>query len=208
MDSGLSSEMTNTYLEHRALARLLGRSERFDRQAIVDRMRELDHGLWVHASLVAETAGRLADRLRIHGQARTLLIDAAWVHDVGKLTVSRTILDKPGPLDSAEWAEMREHPARAADFLSSSPGMVEVAPLVRHHHERYDGTGYPGRLAAESIPLGARIICVVDAFDAMTSERAYRTAMPVDAALSELRRCSGTQFDPVVTEAFLWIASR
>ena len=101
--------------------------------------------------------------------------------------------------------EMRKHPARGADFLSSAATFQHVAELVRHHHERFDGGGYPAGLAGVGIPLGSRVICVVDAYDAMTTERPYCHAMSPEVALDEVRRCSGTQFDPEIVMAFVSI---
>lgn len=178
-----------------------------DCPALVQRMRELDEELWSHARMVTSLTSKLADQFRLSEHDRALLIDAAWLHDLGKLTISRTIIDKPATLDAKEWREMRTHPIRAADFLRSSTTVVDIVPLVRHHHERFDGMGYPDRLAGEAIPFGARVIAVVDAFDAMTTERAYRGAIPAGEAFTELRRCAGTQFDPEVVDAFLRAAA-
>ena len=113
-----------------------------------------------------------------------------------------TILNKPGPLDEEEWAFMRRHTTIGEAILSAAPALVPVARIVRSSHERFDGDGYPDRLAGEDIPLPARVIAVCDAYDAMTSDRAYRRGMSPEAALEELRRGAGTQFDPAVVEAF------
>ena len=199
--------MTISHPVRQTLETIIGREMTRDRCMIARRMRELDAELWQHARLVAHAADQLAARLRMTSGERARLADAAWLHDLGKLTIPRVILDKPGPLDGEEWAIIREHPARAADFLASETVLVDIAPLVRHHHERYDGTGYPDRLPATSIPLGARIIGVVDAFDAMTTERSYRGALSFEAALCELQQGAGSQFDPTITEAFMDIAT-
>lgn len=173
---------------------------------IAQRMRELDIILWQHARLVARTTDRLAHCFQLSDRERSQLLDAAWLHDIGKLTIPNAILNKPAALDSAEWAIVRAHPETAAAYLSNVPSMQDIAPIVRHHHERFDGAGYPDRLAAYAIPSAARIICVVDAFEAMTTERPYRNALSFEAALKELQRCSGTQFDPTVVQAFVDIA--
>ena len=128
---------------------------------------------------------------------------AAELHDIGKMAVPDAILDKPGPLDHDEWSFMRRHTLIGESILSASPTLVPVAKLVRASHESFDGTGYPDGKAGNDIPLGARIVAVCDAYDAMTSDRAYRSAMSGEAAIEELRRASGTQFDPAVVEAFV-----
>jgi HD-GYP domain-containing protein (c-di-GMP phosphodiesterase class II) len=127
---------------------------------------------------------------------------AAELHDVGKFAVPDAILQKPGPLDDVEWSFMRQHTIVGDRILSAAPALEPVAKLVRASHERYDGNGYPDRLAGDDIPLGARIVAVCDAFHAMTSDRPYRRAIPMQNALLELRRCSGLQFDPDVVTAF------
>jgi HD-GYP domain-containing protein (c-di-GMP phosphodiesterase class II) len=126
----------------------------------------------------------------------------ALLHDIGKLRVPDEILNKPGKLDPAEWAIIKRHPADGQEMLDRIGGVLaHVGLIVRGHHERWDGGGYPDGLAGSDIPLAARIICVCDAYSAMTTNRPYRGAMPVEEALSELRACSGAQFDPAVVEA-------
>jgi putative nucleotidyltransferase with HDIG domain len=133
---------------------------------------------------------------------------AALLHDVGKIGIPDSVLHKPGPLDEAEWRIMREHPVIGERILRQVPGLERVAAAVRHEHERWDGGGYPDGLAGESIPLESRIILVCDAYHAMTSDRPYRSRMPREEALAELRKCAGTQFDPQVVDALCAIASR
>ena len=113
-----------------------------------------------------------------------------------------SILNKNGPLDDAEWGAIRQHTIVGDRILSAAPALEPVAKLVRASHERYDGRGYPDRLAGDEIPLGARIVAVCDAYHAMTSDRPYRKAMPMRTAITELRRCAGLQFDPDVVKAF------
>jgi HD-GYP domain-containing protein (c-di-GMP phosphodiesterase class II) len=127
----------------------------------------------------------------------------ALLHDVGKIGVTDAILRKPGPLDSEEYEEILEHPAKGRNILSNIGYLEKMIPCVLHHHERYDGNGYPERLAGTDIPLPGRIISVADAFDAMTSDRPYRRGLPLQRALAELRRGAGRQFDPKVVRAFL-----
>src|SRR2546421_39461 len=127
---------------------------------------------------------------------------AAELHDVGKLAIPDSILNKPGPLDQEEWAFMRRHTLIGERIVASAVSLREAAPIVRATHERWDGAGYPDGVGGEQIPLAARIIAVCDAFDAMVTTRPYRIGMSPEDALAELRRCAGTQFDPAVVDAF------
>jgi HD-GYP domain-containing protein (c-di-GMP phosphodiesterase class II) len=128
---------------------------------------------------------------------------AGILHDIGKIAIDSQILNKPGPLTASEWAIMREHSTIGADLLMGIPFLEKASELVLCHHERFDGKGYPGGLKGEDIPLGARLIAVADAFDTMTTDRAYRPAMSVDAAVKELHSCAGGQFCPVAVKAFI-----
>lgn len=125
------------------------------------------------------------------------------LHDVGKVGVPERILNKPGPLTAAEWRVMRTHPTIGSQILTGIPGMENAAEVVRCHHEMWSGDGYPAGLRREEIPLPARVFQVVDAFDAMTTDRPYRAAMGVDRAVAELKRVAGTQFDPEVVAVFV-----
>ncbi|MEW5871765.1 MAG: HD domain-containing phosphohydrolase [Chloroflexota bacterium] len=127
----------------------------------------------------------------------------AILHDIGKIYIAESILAKAGPLDMQEWAEMKQHTVVGAELLQSVPYLSQVIPIIRHHHERWDGTGYPDGLAGEEIPLGARIVSVADSFDAMTSARVYQQASPYELAKSEIEAGSGTKYDPEVVQAFL-----
>ncbi|HEX2030639.1 MAG TPA: HD domain-containing phosphohydrolase [Actinomycetota bacterium] len=128
------------------------------------------------------------------------------LHDIGKVGISERVLMKPGPLSPAEWAEMRTHPVLGAQIVSPIRMLGDAVDIIRFHHERYDGSGYPHGLKGDQIPLAARIFSVVDAFDAITSERPYRAARSAEEALDEIVRCSGTHFDPEVVEAFVVLA--
>jgi HD-GYP domain-containing protein (c-di-GMP phosphodiesterase class II) len=125
------------------------------------------------------------------------------LHDVGKIAVDAGILRKPGPLTEAELAHIRIHPVAGARLIDGVADLLPALPYVLHHHERWDGNGYPEGRAAETIPVEARLLGVADAFDAMTSHRPYRRALTVERALAEVKRCAGTQFDPELARAFV-----
>jgi len=156
-----------------------------------------------HSSEVADLATRVARKLGQVGEALDEIARGAELHDIGKVGIPDAILTKTGPLDADEWEFMRQHPILGERILNGAPALRPVARLVRASHERWDGSGYPDRLAGEDIPLGARIVAVCDAYEAMTADRSYRRALPHDVACRELRANAGTQFDPAVVEAFL-----
>jgi len=128
---------------------------------------------------------------------------AGILHDIGKISVDSTVLNKPGSLSESEWEIIREHPTIGANLLREIPFLEKASELVHYHHEKYDGGGYPNGLGGEAIPLGARLIAVADAFDTMTTDRSYRAALTVDHAVKELHDCSGSQFCPVAVKAFI-----
>jgi putative two-component system response regulator len=128
---------------------------------------------------------------------------AGLLHDVGKIGVPEPILQKAGKLTVEEFDVMKKHPGIGAKILGDVPQLEDVIPGVLCHHERYDGKGYPHGLAGKDIPQIGRIICLADCFDAMTSNRTYRKALPIEVAMAEIRRCAGTQFDPAISEIFL-----
>ncbi|MGZ8428299.1 MAG: HD-GYP domain-containing protein [Candidatus Deferrimicrobiaceae bacterium] len=128
---------------------------------------------------------------------------AASLHDLGKIGVRDAILNKPGRLTDEEMGEVVRHPEMATRILSPIPFFRKLLPSIRHHHERFDGLGYPGRIKGKDIPLDSRIMAVCDAYDAMTSDRAYRAALPAEDAAAEILRCSGTQLDPEIVSVFL-----
>ncbi|MGI8975083.1 MAG: HD-GYP domain-containing protein [Gaiella sp.] len=154
-----------------------------------------------HASRVAGHAEAIATRLGWDDERLDQLRVGAALHDIGKLNVRPAVLAKPGRLDEAELAEIRTHPVEGAWLIAGVPSLASALPYVLFHHERWDGLGYPTRRAATEIPIEGRILALADAFDAMTSPRAYRTACAPDDALGEVRRCAGTQFDPELAEA-------
>jgi len=168
-----------------------------------------DRHIGGHQERTSLWAAALAERM---GLPRERVLDiriASLLHDIGKVSVSEGILNKPGKLTEEEFAKVKQHaPLGATMMISEAEALQQLATIVRHHHERFDGKGYPDGLAGEDIPLAARIMSVVDVFDAMTHDRAYRKALSREEAIAELERGAGTQFDPAVVEAFLALLKR
>ena len=162
-----------------------------------------DHYTFEHSRRVAALAGATAKALGLPSDQGEVIEMAARLHDVGKIGIKSTVLLNPAQLGDREQQEMRSHPEVGARLVAKFPEFSRGRDLVLAHHERYDGSGYPRGLAGDRIPLGARIIAVADAWDAMTSHRAYRDAIELDRAYAELVRGRGTQFDPAVLDAFL-----
>jgi putative nucleotidyltransferase with HDIG domain len=156
-----------------------------------------------HSRRVSRDAVRLAQRLSLPPRKIETIRHAALLHDIGKIGVKDAVLLKPGPLDAEEARHIQRHPALGAAILQSVEHFKEIAQIVRHHHERFDGTGYPGRLTGADIPLGSRIVTITDAFDAMITTRPYRAGMPVEEAVRELVRHKGTQFDAQLVDVFV-----
>jgi HD-GYP domain-containing protein (c-di-GMP phosphodiesterase class II) len=156
-----------------------------------------------HSARVARTAHAVGVRLGCDESRLALLRLGGALHDIGKLVVSEAVLNKPGPLTSAEQAEVREHPEAGARMVALDRSLRPALPAVLYHHERWDGLGYPTGRAGSEIPLEARILAVTDSFDAMTSDRPYRAALTHEQAIAEVERCSGSQFDPDVALVFL-----
>jgi putative nucleotidyltransferase with HDIG domain len=161
-----------------------------------------------HSRAVAECAVQVADQLGLAGADLEAVRVGALLHDVGKIAVSDALLQKAGPLTDEEWLEMREHPATAQRLLGGLPLPEDSVRAIRHHHERFDGRGYPDGLSAERIPLAARIIAVADAYHAMTSDRPYRGRLSLAQARAEIQRCAGSHFCPRVVDAFLSVSVR
>jgi two-component system cell cycle response regulator len=161
-----------------------------------------------HVNAVCDLACEAAEELGVTGTELETLRHAASLHDIGKMAIPESILEKRGALSDTEWALIRRHTLIGERILAAAPALERSARLVRSSHERMDGTGYPDGLAAADIPLGSRIILVADAFDAMLSTRSYGTQRSESDALAELRRCAGTQFDPTVVAAFERVIAR
>ena len=151
-----------------------------------------------HAARVAELALAVAHELGWGEHRLEAVRLGSLLHDVGKLALPAPLLGKPGPLSATELAAVRRHPATGAELVGSVPQAAAALPCVLHHHERWDGVGYPTRIAGGAIPPEARLVALADAFDAMTSHRPYRRALSAQTALAEIERCAGTQFDPLL----------
>ena len=154
-----------------------------------------------HSGRVSRICGDLARLLGSSGEDRLLVRQAALVHDVGKISIPDRVLRKKGPLTDEEMHLVRLHPIMGASILSRMPGMDRLVTIVLHHHEQWDGSGYPSGLREVEIPLESRMIAIADAFDAMTSNGTGGSQMSTEDALAELRRCSGKQFDPLLVDA-------
>jgi len=161
-----------------------------------------------HSEVVTRFCLEIADELGLDEQETRSIEIGGRLHDMGKIGVSENILNKPGKLTEEEFASVRRHPEIAADILKDTESLKDIRELILYHHEHYDGTGYPAGLEGEDIPLGARILAVADAYDTMMSRRAYREPMPKEAAVEELKRCRGSQFDPRIIDIFLKVISR
>jgi len=161
-----------------------------------------------HSSGVTDHAIAIAQGLGLTEREIETLRKASILHDIGKIGIDGSILNKPGPLDAEEREIMQQHPSIGANILGSLDFLEDVVPIVFYHHEHFDGRGYPAGMAGEDIPLGARIISVADAYNAMTSDRPYRSALGLAQATRELKAHAGTQFDPKVVDVFLPILAR
>jgi HD-GYP domain-containing protein (c-di-GMP phosphodiesterase class II) len=167
-------------------------------------LKDLNTG--VHSTRLAEWAVRIGQELGLEESGLEDVEVAALLHDAGKVGVPDAILRKPGPLTTDEWRVMRMHPEFSWAVLRLVPGLERASLFALHHHEKYDGSGYPAGLRGDDIPIGARIVSVIDAFDAMVATRPYKTGLPCEEALRRLIVDSGRHFDPVVVQHFIRIA--
>ena len=156
-----------------------------------------------HTQRVTDYALQLARELHLSPEEQNLLRIGTPLHDIGKIGIADSILQKPGRLTAAEFEHMKTHAHLGFELVAAIPGLQHILPIIRHHHERWDGTGYPDRLGHDKIPRLARVVAVADAFDAMTSDRPYRRAMTFADALEEIAKHEGTHFDPECAQAFL-----
>jgi putative nucleotidyltransferase with HDIG domain len=170
--------------------------------ALVSALDAREHETSDHSQRVVEYTVAIAKQLSISGADLNEIGRGALLHDIGKIGVPDAVLLKPGKLNAEEWVDMRKHPDIGFNMIEPIPFLQMPAQIVLSHQERFDGQGYPRRLVGKEIPIGARIFSVADTLDAITSDRPYRKGTSIGNAMAEIRRCSGTQFDPVVVKAF------
>jgi putative nucleotidyltransferase with HDIG domain len=156
-----------------------------------------------HVDRVMEFTVLIAEQLGMSSLQISSLRFGAILHDIGKIYIREGVLRKAGPLNNQEWGEMKRHAEIGANLLRNIPYLSGAIPIIRYHHERWDGKGYPDGLAGEEIPLGARIVAVADTFDAMTTARVYHSENTPEQAIEEIRSGSGSRYDPAVVDAFL-----
>jgi len=171
--------------------------------ALANAVEAKDLGLVNHCRWLAHHAGRVGAQVGLRGEELEAVAYGALLHDVGKIGVSEHLLRKEGPLSPEEWTVMRRHPEIGEKICRPLRASRAFAPIIRHHHERYNGTGYPDGLKGEAIPLGARIVGIADAYEAMVHGRPYQPAQPHERVADELRRLRGSQFDPGLVPVFL-----
>jgi HD-GYP domain-containing protein (c-di-GMP phosphodiesterase class II) len=174
-------------------------------RAVADATHASDPYMAGHSSRVAAYCERIADPLGLGPRDRLMLFVAAAFHDVGYLSTPEYILRKPSVLAEDEMEEVRIHPVRGAEVFGSQPALAEIARAVRHHHERFDGSGYPEGLRGDEIPLFSRIILVAETYEAMTHHRPYRRALSAEEATRRLQESAGSQLDPEIVKHFLAI---
>jgi putative nucleotidyltransferase with HDIG domain len=201
----MSSEVEEKSLRLREALAKLEITERSSLEALVAALDAREHETCAHSFRVRAYTACLAEAVKYPVDLMTELESAALLHDVGKISVPDSILLKPGKLTAEEFEECKMHAVAGARILGSILSLRGVAKIVRHHHERWDGSGYPDQLEGEKIPLGARLFTIADTLDALISDRCYRPATSFANARKEIVRCSGTQFDPAAVEAFLRI---
>ncbi|MGG7056880.1 diguanylate cyclase [Clostridium tertium] len=162
-----------------------------------------DRYTYGHSERVVFYSRLLADKLELSNEDKNLLIYGSYMHDIGKINISQDILIKKMPLTNEEWEQLKRHPEDGIEIIKPVKSLKDIIPIILHHHEKYDGTGYPYKLKGEEIPYLARVLTVVDSFDAMTSNRPYNVRKTYDEAIIELKKYSGTQFDPEIANKFI-----
>lgn len=177
-------------------------------QALVATIEAKDQYTSGHSERVTDYAVELATAMRLDPDMVNQIRLGGLLHDIGKIGIPESVLNKPGRLDEDEWRLIRTHPRMGAQILKNISNIEDVISLVEHHHESYDGTGYPDGLAGEDIPLGARVLAVADTFDAMTSKRPYRDGLPMEVVIKEFNDNLGIQFDRKIAEVFLWLIEK
>jgi putative two-component system response regulator len=210
---GVDDYITKPVTSHELLAAVQARLQRSDEMMLA----QLKQVLRAMANAIETRAGAYTKRHveAVNAYAQAIALELEWdpyqlealefgaiLHDVGKINIPERVLSKTGPLDESEWAEMRMHPVYGAHMIEGNPYLEPAVPLVLHHHERWDGGGYPDGLSAEDIPIGARLLAVADTFHAMTSDRPYQAARSQEEAFQEILAESGKQFDPELVTAF------
>ena len=195
------SNAENHMYSHKLSERSSMRSKQIE--IIMNTLFEKSHRESQHSYRVSKICEAIAVAMNFEKQEVNQMKIAGLVHDIGKIGIDEKILNKPGKLEIDEIKEIAKHPEAGWRILSSSNEFAELAKNILHHHERYDGNGYPNKIAGENIPIEARIISVADSYDAMTSERTYKPAMSREDAVKEIQRCSGTQFDPAIVGVFV-----
>jgi diguanylate cyclase (GGDEF)-like protein len=164
-----------------------------------------DRYTYGHVERVVAYCKLLADKLKLSEEDKKTLIYGAYMHDIGKMNIAKDILLKKMPLTNEEWESLKQHPANGVEIIQPVKSLNNLIPLILYHHERYDGKGYPSNLAGENIPYLVRLLSVVDSFDAMTSNRPYNKRKTFEEGIVELKKCSGSQFDPEIADAFIQV---
>ena len=205
---GLLVKKLDTLLDNRAVHAALAESMRETLVALVRSLEARDRYTKDHSSRVSQIGLLIAEELGMSEESKSLIRVGGLLHDIGKVGIADEVLLKPGRYTDHEYAIMKAHPAIGDTILKHMDSLVRERQIVRHHHERYDGKGYPDKLAGEDIPFEARIVCVADAIDAMTSHRVYRMAKPLSFCVEQLKENSGIQFDPDVVKAAVTVIER
>jgi putative nucleotidyltransferase with HDIG domain len=167
-----------------------------------------DHYTYGHSNNVAELSVALAVELGFEGEDLQLIHNAGLLHDIGKVGIPESVLLKKGFLTTTEMDTMRSHVVQSINIIKHIPNLVDTIPIIISHHEKFDGQGYPRGISGENIPILGRVICIADAFDAMTTDRPYRKGLSVEQALYELKKHAGTQFDPQLVDLFVEMIKR